>query len=259
MNGGANVDPQLPPAPLAAEEEQVYERLSWVVVPLLIGMMLVVSAVSSAIHHPAYRARLASLPGGGPTPPSLWMYVLMSLPFAAWRAAQLGLGAALGDRWLPRRWSRAARWGVGMGIAGVVLHTYLVYTVYYLATGDLSGWLSAALSSPTRVWSVLSLPVTGMLAGFAFGWAAAADRGRGLKLVGAGACVWALTSLVSVGVAVLQNAQMVQNSPGLVSAYCWNLVSSVISGALVGLAFAAALSIGERRQLGRAAPRGTDG
>lgn len=31
------------------------------------------------------------------------------------------------------------------------------------------------------------------------------------------------------------------------------------SGALIGLAFAAALSIGERRQLGGAAPRGSEG
>jgi len=66
MGGEGRADPQLPPAPLAVEEEEVDERLPWVVLPLVISALLAVGVVSDVIRYPAVKAHFASTPGGGP-------------------------------------------------------------------------------------------------------------------------------------------------------------------------------------------------
>ena len=175
--------------------------------------------------------------------------VLRSLVSTVWTGLQLGLGAMLGDRWLPKRWSRALRWGMGMGLAGILPDPVTVHSV---ATGGLSGFASHIWSAPVAAWFVLRQPVMCALMGLALGWAASATRGRTWRLAGMGAGVRATVGLVSLGTSALYLAQMAQTTTaqvqtGLSSSHYWSVGYSAITGALVGLAFAAALSIGERR------------
>jgi len=166
--------------------------------------------------------------------------MVQSLVGAAWQGAQFGLGAALGDRWFPRRWSRALRWGAGMSIAALVLHPWGPLGLGLgIATGTVASTYSVPLGDIAVVWNFLikSLALA-VLLGLALGWAACATRWRGWKLAGAGAGVWTAIGVVSLAVKASTNATM--SLYGL-------LAVGPITGALVGLAFAAALSIGERR------------
>ena len=258
MAGDRPPETQLPPAPLASEEEATDERVSWIIVPLAIGVVLAIAIVKAAITYSAFRARSVAMGGLPSAVPSMGAFILPQLLYSGWTGVHLGLGAALGDRWLPQRWSRAARWSLAMGVGAILLNPSLVVVAQHLSSGAGMGRL---LASPVSVWSALDGPLTAALLGLALGWAAGARRARALKLVGAAAAVCGLTGAAGFLVSSLYYAHMSQSQGAQIQFgpnYHVSLVAGPIAGALVGLVFAVALALGERRQLGRAAPRQTE-
>ncbi len=156
--------PELPPPPLATES-----------VPVRTGpplwAMPVTTLVAGAVAGLVGVATTAAMGGG-----SRGFEVLF--PIALWYGAVVGLGAALGDRWV-RAWPRAARWAAGMGLAGLVLDPA---PVFLTAQGRL--WSAQLL--PTLV--VLGVFVGGVFAifGAVVGWAAGDPSARRWRMPVAG-------------------------------------------------------------------------
>ena len=134
-----------------------------------------------------------------------------------------------------------------MGVGAILLNPSLIVIAQHLSSGAGMGSL---LAFPVSIYATLDGPATAALLGFALGWAAGARKGRILKLVGAGAAVCTLTGAAAFLVSSLYYAHMGQSQGAQIQLgpnYHVSLVAGPIAGALVGLVFAAALSIGERR------------
>jgi len=238
---------ELPRSPLAPEEEEAL--LPWWT-PLLTMAAFVLARLALAVLvypvlHPqnAYHSRYP-----------LGHYLWWLLGNSAWAGLRLGLGAMLADRVVGQRWNRAARWSLGMALASCVLRPDRLYG-YVAGLVYLGPQVVFPALSPLSLydgWKWLSGPLGAALLGLWLGWAASRRGGRWHQwmLVGLDArLIWGLVVFIP---------SLVWDHPGDLHDVWGRLATDLFwycaSGALIGLAFAAAVSAA-RRQLRRAALR----
>jgi len=172
MAGEGDAGPQLPPAPLAEEREPVEARLSWLVVPLLVGAAVVLWFVRKLAT--SYAASMQpQLPFEWGTAWSL-RRLLPGLEAPVWDGLMFGLGLILADRYAPRSWSRPWKWALGAAVLGILPSPSSAWmygrdlldgsfwqwwptTAYFKASnlvtdGFLGYWLARALQKRGSLW-----------------------------------------------------------------------------------------------------------
>ena len=234
---------ELPRSPLAPEEEEAV--LPWWTPLLTMAAFVVAKIALAAVVYPVLHPNSVYHPR---YPLGHYLWWLLGDP--AWVGLRIGLGVVVADRVVGGRWSRAVRWSLGMALASCVLRPDRLYG--YVAglayLGPQVVFSSLSLFGFYGAWEWVSGPLGAALLGLWLGWAAKERRGRWHQwmLVGLDArLIWGLVVFLP----------WLRWRAPLETHYVWqklarDLFWDCLAGALIGLAFWLALTIGERRRKG---------
>ena len=172
--------------------------------------------------------------------------VLTALESAAWSGLMFGLGLVLADRLGPRSWSRQWKWALGAAVLGALPSPSHGW-IYLQGLLDGSIWHTWHMSLPYRAWLLV-------MGGFVGYWLARALQKRGSlwwRMPEAAIDAGLICFAASIPFWLLYNTVLNPTPDGaeglLESGFYWqataqNLVLTLVSGLLKGLALAAGMS-----------------
>ena len=175
----------------------------------------------------------------------LWR-LLRGLEGAVWSGLTLGLGLILADRLGPHSWSRPWKWALGAAVLGALPSPSHGW-IYLQGLLDGSIWQTWHMTLPYRAWLLLA-------AGFVGFWLARALQKRGSlwwRMPEAAIDAGLICFAASIPFWLLYNTVLNPTPDGaeglLESGFYWqataqNLVLTLVSGLLKGLALAAGMS-----------------